>query len=143
MSTPHAAVEVARSFVDAVVWGEHSKIWTLFSQVGRDRVLSAGSRGGLDAVMAQRIRGGTSSQHELDDFLSGLVRGLRVDLSAADLDDIEVAPEVEALSDGQVRAFLIVPAPFHSEAWPVGSLDLTWHKPTWLVDRLTPRLVQT
>ncbi len=56
MIAPDPVVETARAFIDAIIWGEHSTIWSLFSPAGRDRVLAAGLRGGLDAVMAERIR---------------------------------------------------------------------------------------
>jgi len=140
----HPAVDVAQAFVDAIVWGEHSTIWELLSRTGRDRVLVAGSRGGLDSVMAERIRQGTSTAAEMDDFLSGLVRGLRVDLSAADLELIEIASEVSPTGDGLVSLLLHTPAPFHQSPWCVGSIDLsTKGHDEWLVDRLDPRRIKT
>jgi hypothetical protein len=142
MTARHPAVGVARAFVDAVIWGEHSTVWGLLSPAGRDRVLSAGSRGGLDSVMAERIRLGTSSQSEMDVFLSGLVHGLRFDLSAADLDQIAVATDVVPIDGALVRVLLEAPAPFHQEAWSVGSIDLCCLRGDWLVDRLEPRLIK-
>lgn len=143
MTALHPAVVVARSFIDAVIWGEHSTVWELLSPAGRDRVLSAGSRGGLDSVMAERIRQGTSSQTEMDDFLSGLVRGLRVDLSSAELEQIDVVSQVVALNDAAVRTLLETPAPFHQEGWLVGSMDLSNLEGEWFVDRLEPRRIKT
>ncbi len=142
MTELHPAVLVARAFLDAVVWGEHSRVWELLGPAGRDRVLAAGSRGGLDSVMAERIRQNTSSQRELDDFLSGLLRGLRVDLSAADLDQIEASPDVTHIGTGLVRVALEAPAAFHREPWAVGSIVLSELDGDWRVDRLEPRLTK-
>jgi len=139
----HPAVDVARAFVDAIVWGEHSTVWELLSRAGRDQVLVAGGRGGLDSVMAERIRQGTGTAAEMDDFLSGLIRGLRVDLSAADLEQIEVASEASPTGDGLVRLLLQAPAPFHQDPWCVGSVDLSMVQDEWLVDRLDPRRIKT
>lgn len=138
---PHPAVVAARAFVDAIIWGEHSKVWHLLSPAGKERVLSAGGRGGLDSVLAERLRQGTSPREEMDGYLSGLVRGLRVDLSAADLEQIQVAADVGVIADEQVRVLLEVPAPFHTEAWPVGSVDVSCHGGEWLIDALTPRRI--
>lgn len=142
MSDLHPAHKVARAFLDAIVWGEHSTVWELLSPTGRNRVLQAGSRGGLDSVMAERIRQGTSSQAEMDDFLSGLVRGLRVDLSAAELEQIEVAPGLTTTDDDSVRVLLHAPAPFHHEPWQVGSINLSNLEDVWFVDHLDPRRIK-
>lgn len=143
MTAPHPAVGIAREFIDAIIWGEHSTIWELLSPAGRDRVLLVGSRGGLDSVMAERIRQGTAPQSEMDDFLSGLVRGLRFDLSSADLEAIDVAPDAAALGDALVQVSLEAAAPFHDQPWCVGTIDLSHQAEAWLVDRLEPRLIKT
>ncbi len=137
-STPKACTE---AFVHAVVWGEHSTLWDLFSPAGRDRVLAAGARGGLDPVKAERIRQGTSPHDEMDSFLTGLVQGLRVDLSSAELGEIEVGP-VAPTADGGTEVQLVVPSAFHHEPWVAGVVLLSSHDGRWSVDRLDPRRVR-
>lgn len=137
-STPEAC---AAAFVHAVVWGEHSTLWNLLSPAGRDRVLAAGARGGLDPVKAERIRQGTSPRDEMDEFLTGLVQGLRVDLSSADLGEIEIGPVATTTVRG-AEVHLVVPSAFHDEPWVAGVVEASAHGDRWLVDRLEPRRVR-
>ncbi len=140
---PHPASVVAEAFLEAIVWGEHLVVWQLLSTDGRNHVLAAGSRGGLDSVLAERIRQGTSSEAEMDDFLYGLVRGLRVDLSGADLDQIELGPDTISNADNSVSVLLHTPAVFHEEPWLVGMINLSSVGDAWLVDRLDPRRIKS
>ncbi len=99
----HEAFEVVRAFVDAIVWGEHVRVWELFSPEAREHVLRAASRRGLDAVAAQRARQETWSGGEADAFLTSLVHGLRIDLSGVDLDRILISEHPVRLDDGSLR----------------------------------------
>ena len=129
---------VADSFIQAIVWGEHSVVWAMLSEVGREHVLEAGRRRGLDPLQAQRISQGTSPQDELDSFLTGLVHGLRVDFAAMPLNDVRaerptIASDVEA-----VEVALHCPATFGEGRWAAGSVMLSRSIDTWLVDRVNP-----
>ena len=79
------AVSAASSFLGAILWGEHQQVWDLLSPTGREHVLEAGGRHGLDPSQAQRLRLGTSPLEERDSFLTGLVHGLRVDFASVPL----------------------------------------------------------
>ena len=50
------AVETARSFLHAIVWGEHVTVWELLGAAARERVLASATRKGMDAVAASRAR---------------------------------------------------------------------------------------
>ncbi len=103
VSDEHEAFAVAKAFVDAIVWGEHVRVWELFSPEAREHVLRAASRKGLDAVAAERARQDTWGRGEADAFLTSLLHGLRVDLSGVDLDRILVAESAVQLDDGCLR----------------------------------------
>lgn len=134
----HPAATVVERFLDAIVWGEHSKVWELLSDSGRDIVLAAGSRRGLDAIQAARLRQGTSPQVELDQFLTGLLQGLRVDFAAVSLDEVKPASPVVELDDGRVEVKLECPATFGERDWAAGSIVLSRGDSGWAVDRVIP-----
>ncbi len=133
-----AARSVARRFLDAVLWGEHLVVWGLFSPVGREHVLQAGERRGLDPMQAERIRLGTSPAEERDAFLSGLVHGLRVDFASVPLQEVRPVSTVVARDDGSVEVPLECPAGFGPVGWAAGSLVVTHHREGWLIDRVEP-----
>ena len=133
-----SAASVADRFIQAIVWGEHVVVWDLLSEAGREYVLEAGARRGLDPLQAQRIRQGTSPQEEADAFLTGLVHGLRVDFAAVPLGDVR-AEEPTAPADAEsVEVSLYCPATFGETAWAAGSLLLSRSDDTWRVDRVRP-----
>ena len=128
---------VAR-FLDAIVWGEHLVVWELLSPAGREIVLAAGERRGLDPLQAQRLRLGTSPIEERDTFLSGLVRGLRVDFSNVSLDQVQPLDDAVVREDGSVEVALECPAEFGSGGWAAGSVVVSQAGDEWLVDRVVP-----
>lgn len=134
----HEAIDVAARFITAIVWGEHLIVWELLSGSGRDTVLEAGGRRGMDPIQVQRIRLGTSSTEEMDTFLTGLLHGLRVDFSSVQLDSVVPRAEVVALADDSVEVGLECPASFGDGSWAAGSLILSTDGGRWLIDRVKP-----
>lgn len=135
----------ARAFIDAIVWGEHVRVWALLGPSAREHVLRSANRKGMDAVAAERARQGTWSAEESDQFLSSLVRGLRVDLSGVDLDQIHVVNDPETQADGCVRYRLesttLLPVELTGGAhWAAGAVHLSLQDSVWRVLRLEPRL---
>lgn len=128
----------ARRFLDAVLWGEHIVVWDMLSAVGREYVLAAGERRGLDPMQAQRIRLGTSPMEERDTFLSGLVRGLRFDFALVPLEDVQPIDPVVERDDGAVEVSLECPASFGGQGWAAGTLVFSRHDEAWMVDRVEP-----
>ena len=129
---------IADRFIQAIVWGEHVVVWDMLSEAGREYVLAAGGRRGLDPLQAQRIRQGTSPQEELDLFLTGLVHGLRVDFAAVPLDDVRAENPAIQPKDQAVEVPLLCPATFGDERWAAGSIQLSRVDETWLIDRVNP-----
>lgn len=134
------ATLAARTFVEAVAWGEHRKVWEMLGPEGRKTVLRIAVKNGMDEAMAARLRDGTSGSTESEEFLAELVDGLRADLSGNSLDDLEYAADAEH-APGQVRVVLTAPVPplLGPVGLPVGSLELSCIDGEWLVERLTPR----
>ena len=134
------ATTIARTFVEAIAWGEHRRVWELLGPEGRKTVLRVAVKNGMDEALAARLRDGTAGPGESEDFLAELLNGLRADLAGNDLDTLEYSADDEDRSD-QVRVLLTAPVPplLGPVGLPVGSLELVRHDGQWLVERLTPR----
>lgn len=134
------ATTVARTFVEAIAWGEHRRVWELLGPEGRKTVLRVAVKNGMDEALAARLRDGTAGPGETEEFLAELLNGLRADLAGNDLDSLEYSADADERSD-QVRVLLTAPVPplLGPVGLPVGSLELARHDGQWLVERLTPR----
>jgi hypothetical protein len=136
-------LSVARSFVQAIAWGEHHTIWDLLSTEGRKAVLRIAVTRGMDEGLAARMREGTAARHERDGFLQDLVNGLRTDLVGNDLDSLRYEPDPDPEADPtRARVILVAPVPELLAArggLPVGSIELTRQAGAWRVERLLPR----
>jgi len=133
-------MSIAERFIRAIAWGEHVTVWAMMSDAGREHVLEAGARRGLDPLQAQRLRQGTSAQDELDSFLTGLVHGLRVDFSAVPLDDVRATSQAApADADADVvEVALHCAATFGEGQWGAGSIVLSRSADGWMIDRVKP-----
>ena len=140
------AIDVAREFVDAVVWGEHLKVWDLLGLEARTTVLKVASNRGMDEALMARLRDGTASTAERDEFLTDLVNGLRADLAGNDLDALEYEEDAEAPEPGRARVVISVPvAVGFGGNLPVGSVELATEPSTngetaWRIERLVPQV---
>lgn len=133
------ATVVARSFVEAIAWGEHRRVWELLGPEGRKTVLRVAVKNGMEEALAARLRDGTAGPGETEEFLAELLHGLRADLAGNDLDSLEYSTDDDR-SD-QVRVVMTAPVPplLGPVGLPVGSIELVRHEGQWLVERLTPR----
>ena len=132
-------VETARTFVEAVTWGEHQTVWGLLGDEGRKTVLRVAVNQGMDEGLAARLRDGTAAGSELNEFLLDLVHGLRADLQGNDLDTLEYELDPEAPGSGQARVVLTAPMPAElGGGLPVGSAELSHDGERWRVERLVP-----
>ncbi len=134
------ATTVARTFIEAIAWGEHRRVWELLGPEGRKTVLRVAVKNGMDEALAARLRDGTAGPSETEEFLAELLNGLRADLAGNDLDTLEYSADDDERTD-QVRVVLTAPVPplLGPVGLPVGSLELARHDGQWLVERLTPR----
>jgi hypothetical protein len=141
-----SALDTAREFVDAVVWGDHGKVWTLMGIEARTTVLKVASDRGMDEGLVARLRDGTASGAERDEFLMDLIAGLRADLSGNDLDALEYEEDAEPPEPGRARVVILVPvAVGFGGNLPVGSVELATESSTsgeseWRIQRLVPQV---
>lgn len=137
--SPEEAVAAASEFVEAVVWGEHNKVWSLLGTAGRDEVLEVATKRGMDEGLAERLRSGTGSQSETDEFLADLVNGLRAELAGNDLDHITY--EVDPGQAGDGTAVVTMHVPLHPNlggTLPIGTLQMSTADGGWRIERLIP-----
>lgn len=140
--TTDGVLDRAAAFLHAILWGEHTTVWDLLSEEGRNIALGVAIRNGLDRVTAGRIREGLADPNEREAFLRQLLGGLRRDLRSVDLEEVEIAPTPEFPNERtaivQLSSPSLIPG---TEAWSAGSLMLSEHDERgWLVDRLEPQL---
>ena len=133
-------VEVARVFIDAVTWGDHNKVWDSFGLEARTAVLKAASNRGMDEGLSARLRDGTASDAERDEFLADLVNGLRSDLAGNDLDSLTYDLDPEPQEPGRARVVVNTPIPPPMGGYlPAASVELTDEAGEWKVVRLLPQ----
>lgn len=143
-----SALETAQAFVDAIVWGEHMKIWELMGIEARTTVLKVASNRGMDEALVARLRDGTASVAERDEFLADLLNGLRSDLSGNDLDALEYEEDAEPPEPGRARVVVSVPvAVGFGGNLPVASVELATEPSTtgeaeWRIERLVPQVTK-
>ncbi|HUR24178.1 MAG TPA: hypothetical protein VMZ73_09935 [Acidimicrobiales bacterium] len=141
-----SALETAREFVDAVVWGEHLKVWDLMGLEARTTVLKVASDRGMDEALVARLRDGTASNAEREEFLADLINGLRADLAGNDLDALEYEEDETPQETGRARVVVTVPvAVGFGGNLPVGSVELATESSTsgeaeWRIQRLVPQV---
>ena len=140
------ALETAREFVDAVVWGEHLKVWDLMGLEARTTVLKVASDRGMDEGLVARLRDGTASDAEREEFLADLINGLRADLAGNDLDALGYEEDTTPQEPGRARVVITVPvAVGFGGNLPVGSVELATEPSTngdaeWRIQRLVPQV---
>jgi hypothetical protein len=141
-----SALDTAREFVDSVVWGDHRKVWELMGIEARTTVLKVASDRGMDEALVARLRDGTASDAERDEFLMDLIAGLRADLAGNDLDALEYEEDAEPPEPGRARVVILVPvAVGFGGNLPVGSVELATESSTsgeaeWRIQRLVPQV---
>lgn len=142
------AVGTAQAFVDAVVWGEHQKVWDLMGIEARTTVLKVASNRGMDEALVARLRDGTASDAERNEFLADLVNGLRADLAGNDLDSLQYEEDSDAPEPDRARVVMSVPVAIGLGGnLPIGSVELAKEPSTtgeaeWRIERLVPQVTK-
>jgi hypothetical protein len=146
MGTAMSALDAAREFVDAVVWGEHRKVWELMGIEARTTVLKVASDRGMDEALVARLRDSTAADAERDEFLMDLIAGLRADLAGNDLDALVYEEDAAPPEPGRARVVILVPVAIgFGGNLPVASVELAEESSTsgeseWKVQRLVPQV---
>ena len=140
MTQAAGPVETTRTFVDAVVWGEHGTVWDLLGPEARTTVLRVAVNQGMDEELAARLREGTATERELNEFLVELVNGLRADLQGTDPDNLEYELDPSEAQPGRATVQLTTPMPAElGGGLPACSAELVEDDGRWQVERLVPR----
>ena len=138
--------EVARTFVHAIAWGEHHTVWNMLTAEAQRVVMGIATSRGMPEPLAARLRDGTASAAELDQFRGDLINGFRADLLGNDVDSFEYEVDDIGMEPGAVRVVLMVPVPDPrlGSGLPAASLDLRQEGEdnAWHVERLVPRLAK-
>ncbi len=136
-------IDAAREFVDAIVWGEHLKVWELMGVEARTTVLKVAVSRGMDEQLAARLRDGSASGPEREEFLADLVNGLRNDLAGNDLDNLEYELDTAPNQPGKARVVIQTPLnPLLGGYLPAASVELSDEAGRWKIDRLLPLTTQ-
>lgn len=137
------ALAVAESFFNALKSGDGRALWDLFSENARNYIINIGQERGMEFELASRLRAGTASDEELDDFLADLVAGIQRDLAGLDFARLALESKVEPEAPMMVRVtFLQSLGPMIDElqtAIPAGALVLSLEDSQWRLERIVPR----
>lgn len=137
------ALQTAEQFLLAVAAGDARKMWDLFSETAQAYIIGLGHERGMDFDLTSRLRGGTASDQEWDDFLGDLIYGIQHDLSGLDFSRLVFESKAEPEAPMQVRVNYLVRLGPEVEgmqtAIPAGSLLLSFQYDQWKVERLIPR----
>ncbi|MDH3681797.1 MAG: hypothetical protein OEV40_17810 [Acidimicrobiia bacterium] len=144
MASGSSAPDRASAFLHAIVWGEHTRIWDLLSDDGRQLALRVATDNGLDRVVAGRIGQDLSDPTEREEFLRQLLRGLRQDLRSVDLPNLTVDTSPSDVDRETVSIAITSPSAIPgTEEWAAGRLVLSRDQTRgWCIDRLEPRLAR-
>ena len=133
-------VEIARDFIEAVTWGDHNKVWDSFGLEARTAVLKVAGNRGMDEGLSARLRDGTASEAERDEFLADLVNGLRSDLAGNDLDSFTFELDPAPQEPGRARVVVNTPIlPPMGGYLPAASVELADEGGEWKVVRMLPQ----
>jgi len=140
-ATPGGA---AAAFVQAVVWGDHHLVWEMLSTEAQRTVIQIATSRGMPEPLAARIRDGTATKAELDQFRGDLVNGFRADLLSADIDTLQYEVDEAVFEPGTARVVLVVPVPDPrlGRGLPAASVEMRQEAEEWRIERLIPRLAK-
>jgi hypothetical protein len=140
LEDPNAA---ATAFVLAVAWGEHLRVWDLFTDDARNVVLRVAVTRGMDDQLAARLAAGRAATAERDIFLADLINGLRADLRGADLDALQFDPDPDDTPSDPDRTRIVLMAPVVNPLLgaplPVATIELVRERGQWRVQHLFPQ----
>lgn len=137
------ALQVAEQFLLTVASGDARKMWELFSETAQAYIIGLGHERGMDFDLTSRLRAGTASEEEWDNFLGDLIFGIQHDLSGLDFTRLVFESKAEPEAPMQVRVNYLVRLGPEMEgmqtAIPAGSILLSYQYDQWKVERLVPR----
>lgn len=133
----------AELFFRTVAAGDARGLWEQFSEAARAYILNLGHERGMDFDLTSRLRSGTASDEEIDDFLGDLLLGIQRDLAGVDFARLAFESKAEPEAPMQVRVnYLVRLGPDAGDlltAMPAGSIVFSLEDDDWKIERLIPR----
>lgn len=138
--------DAAQAFIQAVAWGEHHQVWEMLSSEAQRVVMGIATSRGMPEPLAARLRDGTATEAELDQFRGDLVNGFRADLLGTDVDALDYEVDETVIEPGTARVVLMVPVPdpVLGSGLPTASIEMSQEgeDAAWRIERLVRRLAK-
>jgi hypothetical protein len=136
-------LKAAERFFQALVRGDARGLWESFGEQARAYVLNIGLTRGMDFDLNSRLRQGTATDEEFEEFLGDFLEGVRRDLRGVDIHRLGFESEVEPEAPMLVRVTYLVTlgelGVGIATAVPAGSLIMVLEDGDWKVERILPR----
>jgi hypothetical protein len=136
-------LKAAERLFQALAEGDSRGLWECFGEQARSYVLNVGLERGMDFDLNSRLRQGTATDEEFDEFMGDLLQGVRRDLRGVDLQRLAFESAVEPETTLRVRVTYVVtlgePGVGIVTAVPAGSLVMVLEHGDWKVERIVPR----
>jgi len=138
-SNSEGALAVAAAWMEAIVWGDHPKVWELIGVEGRTELLDVASKRGMDEGLAARLSTDAAGPSEANEFLADLVNGLRAELAGNDLDNVTYEIDQDETTADRAAIKMFVPlVAYMGGTLPIGTVYLALEGSDWRVARLIP-----
>jgi hypothetical protein len=136
-------LKAAERFFQALARDEARWLWDCFGEQARSYVLSLGLERGMDFDLNSRLRQGTATDEEFEEFIGDFLQGVRRDLRGVDIQRLAFESQVEPETTLRVRVTYLVtlgePGVGIVTAVPAGSLIMVLEHGDWKIERIVPR----
>ena len=136
-------LKAAERFFHALAGGDAGGLWDCFGEQARAFVLNLGLERGMDFDLNTRLRQGTATDEEFEEFIGDFLQGVRRDLRGVDIQQLAFESAVEPETTLRVRVTYLVtlgePGIGIVTAVPAGSLVMVLEHDDWKVERIVPR----
>ena len=136
-------LKAAERFFLALAAGDGRGLWDCFGEQARAFVLNVGLQRGMDFDLNSRLRQGTATELELEEFIGDFLQGVRRDLRGVDIQRVAFESQVEPETTLRVRVTYLVtlgdPGAALTAAVPAGSLIMVLENGDWKVERIITR----
>lgn len=137
-----APLKAAERFFEALAAGDGRGLWDCFGDQARAFVLNIGLQRGMDFDLNSRLRQGTATAEEFEEFIGDFLQGVRRDLRGVDIGRVAFESQVEPETILRVRVTYLVtlgePSAGLTTAVPAGSLVMVLENGDWKVERIVP-----
>ncbi len=101
-------LKAAERFFQALAGDDARGLWDCFGEQARSYVLNVGLERGMDFDLNSRLRQGTATDQEFEEFMGDLLQGVRRDLRGVDIQRLAFESQVEPETTLRVRVTYLV-----------------------------------